>query len=54
MQRFLRRLIDDQRAATAIEYTFIVAMIAIAAIGGMTAAGHAVLNMLGPAANALQ
>jgi pilus assembly protein Flp/PilA len=53
MLPFVRQLIADQRAVTAIEYTLIVALIASAAIGAMTSVGHNVMNMLGPAANAL-
>jgi Flp pilus assembly pilin Flp len=53
MPRFVRRLMADQRAVTAIEYSLIVCLIASAAIGAMTNLGHHVLNMLGPAANAL-
>lgn len=53
MQRLMHRLFRDRRAATAIEYTLIVAMIATVAIAGFTAAGRSVLNLLGPTSNAL-
>lgn len=53
MLPILRHLLIDQTAATAIEYSLIVFLIATAAIGGFTVAGQNVLNMLGPAANAL-
>ncbi|UYN96701.1 MAG: Flp family type IVb pilin [Enhydrobacter sp.] len=49
----LRKLLADCKAATAIEYTLIVFLIASAAIGGMSLVGQNVLNMLGPAANAM-
>ena len=53
MPSILRRLLADERAVTAVEYALIVCLIAGAAIAGMTTLGHSVLNMLGPAANAL-
>ena len=53
MVAVLRRLYKNQRAATAIEYSLIVCLIACAAVGGMTYLGARVLNMLGPMANAL-
>lgn len=49
----LRRLYNSQRAATLIEYSLIVCLIAGVAIGAMSNMGQKVLNMLGPAANAL-
>lgn len=39
IRKILRRLIADQRGATAIEYGLIAALIAVAAIGGMSALG---------------
>jgi pilus assembly protein Flp/PilA len=39
VRRILRMLGADQRGATAIEYGLIVALIAVAAIGGMTSLG---------------
>ncbi|MBV8393969.1 MAG: Flp family type IVb pilin [Alphaproteobacteria bacterium] len=53
MLSILRRLLADKRAVTSIEYALIVCLIATAAIAGMTTLGRNVLNMLGPAANAL-
>lgn len=53
MLPILRHLLTDRTAATAVEYTLIVFLIATAAIAGFTLAGQNVLNRLGPAANAL-
>lgn len=53
MLSVLRRLYRNQRAATLIEYSLIVCLIASAAIGGMTSVGHAVLTRLLPVMNAL-
>lgn len=53
MRRFVRRLLGDQRAVTAIEYSLIVFLIATAAIGAFTRVGQNVMNMLGPAASAM-
>ena len=39
VRRKLRGLLADERGATAIEYGLIAALIAIAAMGGMTALG---------------
>lgn len=39
IRKILRRLIADQTGATAIEYGLIAALIAVAAIGGMSALG---------------
>ena len=39
IRKILRRLIAEDRGATAIEYGLIAALIAIAAIGGMTSLG---------------
>ncbi len=39
VRRNLRGLLADERGATAIEYGLIAALIAIAAMGGMTALG---------------
>ncbi len=49
----LRRLYRNQRAATLIEYSLIVCLIATAAIGAMTSVGQAVLTRLMPVLNAL-
>jgi Flp pilus assembly pilin Flp len=48
----LRRLLSDDKAATALEYSLIVLLIASATVVAMTNVGHDVLNMLGPTANA--
>ena len=53
MLSIIRRLKSDKRAATAIEYSLIVFLIATAAVAGMNNVGQKVMNMLGPAANAL-
>jgi Flp pilus assembly pilin Flp len=47
MQGFLRRLRADERAATAVEYSLIVALISVVGIGVFTTLGDKVLNMLG-------
>lgn len=39
IRRTLRKLLADQRGATAVEYGLIVALIAVAAIGGISALG---------------
>ena len=53
MISLLRRLLRNQSAATMIEYSLIVCLIASAAVGGFSYVGQHVMNMLGPAANAL-
>jgi Flp pilus assembly pilin Flp len=53
MLLILRQLFADQSAVTAIEYTLIVALISVAAISTMTTLGQKLMNMLGPAANAM-
>lgn len=53
MLAILRRLLVNQRAATMIEYSLIVCLIACAAVGSFSNLGRKVMNMLGPAANAL-
>jgi Flp pilus assembly pilin Flp len=53
MLSFLRRLVGDQRAVTAIEYSLIICLIGSAAIGAMTILGHTLLNASGPVASAL-
>ena len=40
-----RRLIDDERGATAIEYGLIAALIAIAIVGAVSFAGTGVANL---------
>jgi pilus assembly protein Flp/PilA len=39
MKTFLRKLIKDEKGATAIEYGLIAALIAVAAIAGVSSAG---------------
>lgn len=46
MRGFWRRLMIDERAATAIEYTLIVGLISVAGITAFSALGTKVLNML--------
>jgi Flp pilus assembly pilin Flp len=53
MLSFLRRLIGNQRAVTAIEYALILGLISTAGIGAMTTLGHTLLNQSGPVATAL-
>src|SRR5471032_1513720 len=53
MLSLIRRLKSDKRAATAIEYSLIVFLIATATVAAMGNVGQKVMNMLGPAANAL-
>jgi len=53
MFAILRRLYRNQRAATMIEYSLIVCLIACVAVTGFSNVGQKVMNMLGPAANAL-
>jgi len=53
MLSLIRRLKSDMRAATAIEYSLIVFLIATATVAAMGNVGQKVMNMLGPAANAL-
>ena len=53
MLSIIRRLKSDMRAATAIEYSLIVFLIATAAVAAMGNLGHKLMNMLGPAANAM-
>ena len=49
----LRRLLKNQRAATVIEYSLIACLISIVALGVITTVGQKVMNMLGPAGNAM-
>ncbi len=53
MFSILRRLSRSQRAATAIEYALIASLISTVAFVVITNVGSKVMNMLGPAANAL-
>ena len=47
----LRRFLADERGATAIEYGLIAAMIAVLAIGGMTAFGGSLGGMFNSVAD---
>ena len=51
IRKVLRRLGADQRGATAIEYGLIVALITIAAMGGMQSLGGGVGGMWGKLSN---
>jgi pilus assembly protein Flp/PilA len=46
MPPILNRLLSDERAATAIEYTIIAALISVAAVTSMTTLGQTLLNTL--------
>ncbi|MEO7365650.1 MAG: Flp family type IVb pilin [Sphingomicrobium sp.] len=54
IRKNLRRLLADQVAATAIEYGLIVALIAIAAMGGISALGGGAGGMWSKLANTVQ
>jgi pilus assembly protein Flp/PilA len=47
MLSVFRRLMKNEHGATAIEYTLIVSLIAVAAIASMRTVGHKVSNFLG-------
>jgi pilus assembly protein Flp/PilA len=47
----LGRFLRDERAATAIEYGLIAALIAVLAIGGMTAFGGGLSGLFGSVSN---
>lgn len=47
MSTFLKRLVDDQTAATAIEYGLILALIVIAMIGALQGVATTTINMWG-------
>ena len=53
MRPIVRLLFANLRASTAVEYALIAGLISIAAIGAMSLVGQKVMNMLGPAANAM-
>ncbi|MFI4999202.1 MAG: Flp family type IVb pilin [Reyranellales bacterium] len=53
MLSIFRRLMKNENGATAIEYTLIASLIAVAAIGAMGAVGGKVTNVLGNVANAM-
>ena len=53
MLSIFRRLMKSERGATAIEYTLIASLIAVAAIVGMRAVGGNVQNVLSNVADAM-
>ena len=53
MLSLFRRLARDVSGATAIEYTLIASLIAVAAIASMRTVGNKVNNVLNTAANAM-
>ena len=50
----LRRLLADQRGATAVEYALIASLIVIAAMGGITALGGGANGMWSNLSNTVQ
>ncbi len=53
MLAIFRRLMNGDQGATAIEYTLIASLIAVAAITAMRTVGGKVTNVLGNVANAM-
>jgi pilus assembly protein Flp/PilA len=53
MQSIFRRLMANERGATAIEYTLIASLIAVAAIVAMQSVGGKVTNVLSNVANTM-
>jgi Flp pilus assembly pilin Flp len=53
MPTFLRRLTENQRGVTAVEYTMIVAAISLATIVGITTAGEAMNSLFGTISDTL-
>ena len=53
MPSILRRLLENQQAATLIEYSLIVALVATATVTGMGAVGNGLLNVMGAVSNAM-
>ena len=53
MLSIFRRLMKNQHGATAIEYTLIASLIAVAAITAMTSVGGKVSNVMGNVANSM-
>lgn len=49
----LRRLVKNQQAATLIEYSLIVALIATATVTGMGAVGNGLRNVMTSVSNAM-
>jgi pilus assembly protein Flp/PilA len=53
MLSIFRRLMKNEQGATAIEYTLIASLIAVAAITAMTSVGGKVTNVLSNAASSM-
>ena len=53
MLSIFRRLMKNEQGATAIEYTLIASLIAVAAILAMTTVGGKVSNVMGNVSNAM-
>jgi len=53
MLSIFRRLVKNDKGATAIEYTLIAALIAVAAITAMTTVGNKISNTLTNVSNSL-
>jgi pilus assembly protein Flp/PilA len=53
MLSIFRRLMQNERGATAIEYTLIASLIAVAAIAAMATVGGKVTNVMGNVANSM-
>lgn len=53
MLSILRRMMKDNQGATAVEYTLIASLIAVAAIASMRTVGDKINNVLGSVGNTL-
>ena len=53
MLSIFRRLMKNEQGATAIEYTLIASLIAVAAITAMTSVGGKVSNVMGNVSNTM-
>jgi len=53
MLSIFRRLMKNDRGATAVEYTLIASLIAVAAIASMRTVGGKISNVLGNASNSM-
>ncbi len=53
MLSVFRRLMENDRGATAVEYTLIASLIAVAAIASMRTVGDKISNVLGNVANTM-
>ncbi len=53
MLSILRRMMKDNQGATAVEYTLIASLIAVAAIASMRTVGDKINNVLGSGGNTL-